>query len=151
MRRRCERAAADRVDGHGRRPLQRRPRVSPDGQQVAFFSERDRFSIDLYLADAETGKIVRKLSSSATDPHFDSLEFLNSAGAWSPDGTTLAIGRDSRRAGRSSRCSTRESGTSHARCALPGLDDALNPSFSPDGQSLVFSGNRGGLIDLYRV
>ena len=33
--------------------------------------------------------------------------------------------------------------------ALAGLDDALNPSFSPDGQSIVFSGNQGGLIDLY--
>ncbi len=38
------------------------------------------------------GPDLRKLSSSATDPHFDSLEFLNSAGAWSPDGRTLAIG-----------------------------------------------------------
>ena len=67
------------------------PRVSPDGKQVAFFSEKDLFSIDLYLADAESGKMLHKLSSSATDPHFDSLEFLDSAGAWSPDGKALAL------------------------------------------------------------
>src|SRR5262249_34355338 len=67
------------------------PRLSPDGRLIAFFSERDRFSIDLYLADAATGRIERKLVGSATDPHFDSLEFLNSAGAWSPDGKTLAL------------------------------------------------------------
>jgi hypothetical protein len=67
------------------------PRVSPDGRQIAFFSERDRFSVELFLADAETGHITRKLLKSATDPHFDSLEFLNSAGAWTPDGTELVI------------------------------------------------------------
>jgi len=34
--------------------------------------------------------------------------------------------------------------------SLPGLDDAFNPAFAPDGQSIVVSGNVGGLIDLYR-
>jgi hypothetical protein len=34
---------------------------------------------------------------------------------------------------------------------LEELDDALNPAVAPDGRSVVFSGNRGGLIDLYRV
>ena len=126
------------------------PRVSPDGKEIAFFSERDRFSIELYVADAESGRILRKLSSSATDPHFDSLEFLNSAGAWSPDGRTLAIGAikggnpviallDAR------------SGRVLREIALPGLDDVLNPEFSPDGAWLAFSGNRGGFMDLYRV
>jgi len=126
------------------------PRISPDGKEVAFFSERDRFSVELYVADAESGRIVRKLSSSATDPHFDSLEFLNSAGAWSPDGKMLAIGAirggkpviallDSR------------SGRVLRELPLPGLDDVLNPVFSPDGTALTFSGNRGGFIDLYRL
>src|SRR4029079_2230108 len=64
------------------------PRLSPDGTEIAFFSERDRFAIELFLADAETGRVERKLLHAATDPHFDSLEFLDSAGAWSPDGNT---------------------------------------------------------------
>jgi Tol biopolymer transport system component len=67
------------------------PRLSPDGTQVVFFSEHGRFSVDLYVADVATGKTLHRLSSSATDPHFDSLSFLNSAGAWSPDSKTLAI------------------------------------------------------------
>jgi Tol biopolymer transport system component len=126
------------------------PRLSPDGRQIAFFSSRDLFSIDLYLADAATGRIERKLLRTATDRHFDSLEFLSSAGAWSPDGRSLAVTatRDGRpvialvdtRAGRIAK-----------ELALPGLDDALTPAFSPDGRSIVVSGNRGGLIDLYRL
>lgn len=126
------------------------PQLSPDGKEIAFFSERDRFSVELFVADAETGQIKRKLSQSATDPHFDSLEFLTSAGAWSPDAKTLAIAAE--RTGRpvlalidpSSARITRE-------ISLQGLDDALHPVFSPDGRSMVLSGNRGGLIDLYRL
>ena len=41
----------------------------------------------------------------------------------------------------------------HIRRELPltDLDDAMNPVYPPDGRALVLSGNRGGLIDLYRV
>jgi len=34
------------------------PTVSPDGKYVAFLSEKDLFSIDLFLADAQTGNII---------------------------------------------------------------------------------------------
>ncbi len=126
------------------------PRVSPDGKQVAYFTERDLFSIDLFIADTETGKVLHKLSSSATDPHFDSLEFLDSAGAWSPDGRSLAI--TAVRGGKPELALLDpSSGSVRREVALPGLDDAINPSFAPDGQSIVFSGNQGGLMDLFLV
>ena len=110
--------------------------------------ERDRFAIELYLADAETGKVDRKLLHAATDPHFDSLEFLDSAGAWSPDGKLLAI--------TALRAGTPEltildprSGDIVREIKLPSLDDAIDPAFSPDGKVIALSGNRGGLSDLY--
>ena len=61
------------------------PALSPDGRRVVFLSERSLFSIDMYLADAATGKVTRKLVETAGDPHFDSLQFLSSAGDWAPD------------------------------------------------------------------
>jgi Tol biopolymer transport system component len=140
------RMIVNRTTGSGRYNVG--PRLSPDGRQVAFFSERDLFSIDLFIADAETGRIVHKLENSATDPHFDSLEFLDSAGAWSPDGRWLAI-----TAVRSGHPVVAlldpHSGSVKREVPLPGLDDAINPSFAPDGKSLVLSGNQGGLMDLY--
>ena len=126
------------------------PRVSPDGKQVAFFSEKDRFSIDLYLASTETGRIERKLVESATDPHFDSLQFLNSAGAWRPDGRQFVI--TAVRGGRPVLAFVDPTNARIIReLVLPDLDDAMNPAWAPDGQSLVVSGNRGGLTDLYLV
>jgi Tol biopolymer transport system component len=126
------------------------PQLSPNGKEIAFFSERDRFSIELFLADAETGQIKRKLSHTATDPHFDSLEFLTSAGAWSPDGKMLVIA--AQRSGKPVLAMIDPgSGRITREVALPGLDDALHPVFSPDGRAIVLSGNRGGLIDLYHV
>jgi WD40 repeat protein len=67
------------------------PSLSPDGQRFAFFSGRGVFGIDLYIADAQTGKIVKRLTSPNTDNHFDALSFLASAGSWSPDGKRLAF------------------------------------------------------------
>jgi hypothetical protein len=124
------------------------PEISPDGRRIAFFSERDRFSIELYLADAETGRITRRLLKTATDPHFDSLEFLNSAGAWSPDGRRLVL--TAVRGGRPVLAFVNAaSGEVVREQPLPGLDDAFNPAFAPDGQSIVLAGNAGGLLDLY--
>ncbi len=126
------------------------PRLSPDGTKVAFFSERNRLSVDLYLADVATGRVERKLLSSATDPHFDSLQFLQSAGAWRPDGRQLVI--TATRRGRPALVFLDPvSGRIARELVLDELDNALGPVWAPDGRSIVISGNKGGLADLYRV
>ncbi len=62
------------------------PSISPDGSKVVFLSERELLSIDLFLADRQTGAVTRRLLRTAGDPHFDSLQFITSAGGWHPDG-----------------------------------------------------------------
>jgi len=54
------------------------PALSPDGTLVAFLSTRSIFSIDLFVAETATGKILHKLTSTASDPHFSSLQFIYS-------------------------------------------------------------------------
>jgi len=140
------RLAISRATGGGRYNVG--PRLSPDGRHIAYFSERDRFAIELYLADAETGKVERKLLHTATDPHFDSLEFLDSAGAWSPDGRTIAI--TAVRSGEPEvTLVDARNGDVVRELKLPGLDDAIDPAFSPDGRTIAFSGDRGGVNDLF--
>ena len=46
------------------------PALSRDGNQVMFLSDRGLFSIDLFLADAHTGKVERQITKTAVDPHY---------------------------------------------------------------------------------
>ncbi|MCA1792078.1 MAG: basic secretory family protein, partial [Thioalkalivibrio sp.] len=51
------------------------PSISPDGRFVAFLTEKDLFSVDLFVANAETGEIIRKLTSANSDPHIEALRY----------------------------------------------------------------------------
>lgn len=124
------------------------PSLSPDGRHVAFLSERDLFSIDLFLADTETGRIVRKLVATATDPHLDSLQFMHSAGAWSPSGRRLALAAISK--GQPVLLILdAERGETEAEIALPSLGEVFAPTWAPDERALAFSAMDGGVTDLF--
>src|SRR5439155_25373525 len=67
------------------------PALSPDGGDIAYFSEKNSFFVDLYLADAETGRVKRRLVRSTLSNNYESLRFINSAGPFSPGGRYFAI------------------------------------------------------------
>ena len=126
------------------------PVLSPDGRRFIFFSSRDLFSIDLFLANAETGEVERNLFSTALDPHLQSLEFIRSAGSWSPDGRQVVIpvveqGRPALQV------LNVENGSRAREFPLPELTEALNPAWSPDGSTIIFSAIGGGFSDLYQL
>ncbi len=124
------------------------PALSPDGSRMVFMSEKGLFSFDLYLADASTGKIIRTLSNSASDPHFDALRFVDSSGSWSWDGTQLAFSvfadGDNQLV-----IADAEDGDIRKQVGLEDIGAMQGPSWSPDGRSIVFSGTKGGITDLY--
>jgi Tol biopolymer transport system component len=123
------------------------PALSPDGNSLAFFSEKDLFSIDLYLADARTGKIRRKLIKTASDPHFQSLQFISSAGSFDATGRRFVFGAVE---GGKAVLSLRDSNGNNAQdFAVREVDEIFDPSFSPDGRQVVFSAMAGGYTDLF--
>ncbi len=127
------------------------PAVSPDGRYVAFMSERDLFSIDLFLADARSGRIIRKIASADADAHADALRFIDSAGAWSPDSRRFAYVVF---AGGRNQIVIRdvERGRVDRRIRVPPeIGEIANPTWSPDGAVIVFSGHAEGFTDLYEV
>jgi len=124
------------------------PTISPDGKLFAFFSSRSLFSIDLFVGDATTGKIIKKLGGPESDPHFDAISFINSAGDWSPDGGKFAFIVYAEGANEIAILNTRSTNVER-RIKLPGIGAVSHVSWSPDGRSLAFSGQAGGISDLY--
>jgi dipeptidyl aminopeptidase/acylaminoacyl peptidase len=124
------------------------PAISPDGKWLAFLSARSFFSIDLYVADTATGKIVHKLTSTATDPHYSSIQFIYSAGAW--DSTSKRIAIATVTAGRPALAIfDAESGRKEREAIVPDVDEIINPTWAPDGHAVCFSGMIHGLTDLF--
>ncbi|MBI2073479.1 MAG: PD40 domain-containing protein [Gemmatimonadetes bacterium] len=124
------------------------PVLSPDGSKLVFLSSRDLFSIDLYLADATTGKVLKRIVRTDIDAHFESIQFIGSAGAWDPSGERFGFGavRDGRPV--LSILNVPEDRIER-EIALPELGEVLNPTWSPDGRQVAFSALVGGLSDLY--
>ncbi len=124
------------------------PALSPNGKYVMFLSEKNLFSIDLFLADAKTGKTIRQVASTTRDGHLDAFNFIESAGTWSPNsrefafvafkkGQNVLVIKDI------------EKGKTIQEINIPNVPAFTNPSWSPDGKEIVVSGLVNGQVDLY--
>jgi hypothetical protein len=124
------------------------PAISPDGKRVVFLSEKSLFSIDMYVADVATGRIERKLVSTTSDPHFDSLQFLASAGDWAPDNRRFVFA--ALHAGQPVLTIVdANNGDKEGEYEFKDLGEIYNPAFSPDGKRIAFSALAGGVLDLF--
>ncbi len=124
------------------------PSISPDGKYVAFLSSRGLFSIDLYLADAKSGKIIKKLVSSENDERFETIRFINFSGSWSPDGKYFAFvvfdeGNNA------IAIEDVAHGYTKKIISISGTEEVNHISWSPDGRRLVLSASEGAVSNLY--
>ena len=124
------------------------PALSPDGKYVAFISERNVISTDLYIADAQTGEIIRQISNNFQRSHIDEISFLESAGTWSPDSKQFASVIFAK--GRTNLLIVDvEKGRTIREISIPGVEYINNAAWSPDGQRILISGLVEGRSDLY--
>lgn len=124
------------------------PSISPDGKWIAFWTEKELFSIDLCLADAATGRIVRKFTSGRFESHIDNYSSYESAIAWSPDSRRIAYVAFAK-GNNQLIIEDIENKKYREEIDLPGLDGFSNPAWSPDGQYIVVTGLVNGQSDLY--
>jgi hypothetical protein len=124
------------------------PALSPDGTRLVFLSEKDLFSIDMYVADARTGEVRRKVVETAVDPHFESLQFISSAGAFDPAGRRFVFG-GVRKGAPVLSIRDVDRGRSLREIRFADLGEVYDPTWSPDGRQVAFAGMSGGLLDLF--
>jgi hypothetical protein len=123
------------------------PSLSPDGRYVAFLSSRNLVSVDLFVAETKTGRIVHQLTTPNRDEHFAALSYITAAGSWSSDGRQLAyvtfangdneiaiFDVDQKRA------------VKHFN--LPGIGAVSDVAWGPRGE-IALAGTNGGISDLY--
>lgn len=130
------------------------PRAYPSGDFVAAMSTFKDDADVIVFSNAE-----RKLFRNLTRGHTTRYEYLVSQWvttapvggadvAVSADGNTVAVFARRER-GRELLLLDALNGGIRERVEMPGLDQQLNPAFSPDGGTVVFRGQRGGKADLY--
>ncbi|MEP6794352.1 MAG: hypothetical protein ABJB16_08505 [Saprospiraceae bacterium] len=136
------------ISGENAGRLNVSPVISPNGKFVIFLSDKNLFSTDLYLADARTGKIIRKVNSFLHSGNLDDLNLFESSGTWSPNSEQFAFVGVTK--GQNVLViKNPDSGSTVDEINMPGIAAIAHPSWSPDGKEIAFSGMVEGQTDLF--
>ncbi len=123
------------VTNHGSVSI--KPKLSPDGNRIAYLSYKDRYSF-LYIFDRSTGKSVP----------FSKEVGLNSAPAWHPSEERLAITLS--KDGNTEIYLRDPDGDNLTRLTRNEAGDT-SPCFSPDGSRIAFVSDRAGTPQIFAM
>jgi len=123
------------------------PILSPDGEQIAFFSDRSGL-MEILVMSALDGKITNKVVTGSKSNRFESLHFLNSSMAWSPRGNRIAFIARSR--GHDALFVKELHSGTERMYEIPS-DGLAAPAWSPVKNDIVLSGTFAGQTDLVLV
>src|SRR6185436_4050568 len=132
------------------------PAASPSGDLVACFSA-PRGEVDVVLYDAEKRTFLRSLTKGYTNDYqylvAQELALGREMGhdlAFSPDGNYLAVFAK-REKGRSLLLLDVLNGGTHRIYEMNDIEQQIGVSWSPDGRTIAFSGNKNGKFDIFLI
>ncbi|MCL4550913.1 MAG: peptidase MA family metallohydrolase [Bacteroidetes bacterium] len=121
------------------------PSISPQGDKIAFISDRDIY-LDVYIMDAQDGKILKKVVESGKTNNFEELTVLNPSIAWSPDNIRIALSSKSGGYDVISIINTETGNSEELPFRMPGIESV---SWSRDGNKIAFAGHNSSQSDIY--
>lgn len=123
------------------------PEVSPQGDMVAFISDRNDY-YDVYVQSLSRPKdIKRVISGGGATANFEELHLLTPGLTWSPDGKKLAIAAKS---GKEDAIYVVDINTrDQDRLGGLDLDGIQQVRWSPDGKSIALVGIHNSASDIY--
>jgi WD40 repeat protein len=122
--------------------------LSPDGDKIAYFSDRDGF-MSIFIMSTVDNKIIKKLVGGHRSTHFESLHFFTSSMSFSPDGNHLTFVAKSK--GRDLLYVIDANNGKVRNTIRVDCDEAKSPAWSPNGREICVSANFGGQTDLVIV
>ncbi len=126
------------------------PAVSPSGELVAVLTNKSGEEIDLVLISAKDGTLFRNLTKGFTNRYehiviktFDGKRDIS----WSKEGDRIAFfGRKENK----KLLFIVDSTTGRVKEVKDvGIDEVQSPAFSPDSRSVLFAGNKEGIVDIF--
>ena len=127
------------------------PTLSPSGDLVASLTTRYE-DLDVVVFSTKDGENLRNITKGFTNKYqyivtgaFDGKTDLT----WSPEGDRIAFFAR-REDERNLFIYDALKGKLLQEVVIPGVEVEESPAFSPDGKSVIFSGNVGGVVDIFR-
>jgi Tol biopolymer transport system component len=125
----------------------RSPSIAPQGDRIAFLSDRSEYA-SIYIMSAIDGSIIERVLTGEQTGHFEEMHWLRGTIDWSPDGQLLTFAAKHRSLD-AIYIVDADDGDVREQFVWPEFNSVYSPDWSPDSVHITFVGVREGHTDLY--
>lgn len=121
------------------------PAISPNGDKMAFISDRDIY-LDVYVRSIKNKDDIERVVSSGTTFDFEELNVLYPTLTWSPDNNHIALSLKQGGDDVITVIDVENKEYKNLPVKMPGIESV---SWSPDGKKIAFNGHDAKQSDIY--